>query len=58
MSKEELQKENERLGKLVEYYKSRYVELDNAVRRLRSARAEAEGIYDAETNLYGLLDDT
>ncbi len=58
LSREELLKENSRLNSVLKYYSDKYLELETAVRKLKIARAEAKGIYDAEINLYGLLEET
>lgn len=58
LSREQLIKENTRLHSMLREYMNKYRELETSVRRLRIARSEAKGIYDAETNLYGLLEET
>jgi len=58
LSREELLKENSRLNSVLKHYSNKYRELETAVRKLKIARAESEGIYDAEINLYGLLEET
>ncbi len=58
LTREQLLKENKRLDSMLEEYMGKYRELETAVRRLKIARAEISGILLAETNLYGLLEET